>query len=58
MIDSDQRGGVPLLSFAKEPLRIGEILSTPSLPPLEARPPQCLRRGATCVDIAGPVGIG
>ena len=57
-VKSDQGGGVPPLSFVIEPLGIGEILSTQSLPLLEARPPQCQRRGATCIDIASPVGIG
>ena len=52
------RGHAPLLSFAIEPLRNGETLSTPSLPLLKARPSQCQRRGAICIDIAGPVGIG
>ena len=53
-----QRGGVPLLSFAIEPLRYGETLSTLSLSLLEARPPWCHRRGGIWLDIAGPVGIG
>ena len=57
-VKSDQRGGAPLLSFAIEPLGIGETLSTPSLPLLKARPPQCQKRGAICIEVASPMGIG
>ena len=53
-----QRDGASLLSFSIEPIRNGETLSTPSLPLLEARPHWCLRRGAICINITGPVGIG
>ena len=53
-----QRDSASLLSFAIEPLRSGETLSTPSLPLLKAGPPPCQRRGAICTDIASPVGIG
>ena len=55
---SDQRGSAPLLSFAIEPLRNGETLSTLSLPLLEARLHHCQRKGAICICIASPVGIG
>ena len=37
---------------------MGKILSTVSLPLLKARPPWCQRRGAICIEVASPVGIG
>ena len=55
---SGWRGSAPLLSFTIESLRNGETLSTPSLPLFKGRPPWCQRRGAICIDVASPVGIG
>ena len=53
-----QGDSASLLNFTIEPLRNGETLSTLPLPLLEARPHLCQRRGAICIDLAGPVGIG
>ena len=54
----DQRGGDPLLTSSMEPLRKRGALLAPPAPLHKVGAPQSQRKGVTCVDTAGAVGMG